>query len=116
MHDFAAISHKEIVHNLATTSNKSALGPTGITYKLLKWCHAAAPDQLTTLFNAAISLGHHPWRSATVVPIPKPGKIDYWVAKASRPISLLECCGKLLEKIVAKRILLDAARFHLLPA
>ena len=113
--DFIAISQEEIAHNLATMSNKSAPGPTGITYKLLKWCHAAAPNQLMTLFNAAISLGHHPWRSATVVPIPKPGKIDYRVAKAYRPISLLECCGKLLEKIIAKRILLDAARFHLLP-
>jgi len=115
-HDFEAISAKEIVHNLAATSNKSAPGPTGITYKLLKWCHVAAPGCLTSLFNAAISLGHHPWRSATVVPIPKPSKIDYQVAKAYWPISLLECCGKLLEKIVTKRILLDAARFNLLPA
>jgi len=113
---FEPISEEEITKNLATTSNKSAPGPTGITYKLLKWCHAASPSCLTTLFNATISLGHHPWRSATVVPIPKPGKIDYWVAKAYRPISLLECCGKLLEKIVAKRILLDSAHFNLLPA
>jgi hypothetical protein len=36
-----------------------------------------------------------------VVIIPKPGKSDYTVAKAYRPISLLECCGKLLEKVVA---------------
>jgi len=50
-----------------------------------------------------------------VVPIPKPSKIDYWVAKAYRPISLLKCCGKLLEWIVSKRVLLDAARFHLFP-
>jgi len=113
---FDCISEEEVARNLATSSNKSAPGPTGITYKLLKWCHLASPSRLTTLFNAAISLGHHPWRSATVVPIPKPGKIDYRVAKAYRPISLLECCGKLLEKIVAKRILLDSARFNLLPA
>jgi len=102
-------------HNIACTSNKSAPGPSGITYKLLKWCHAANPLRLTSLFNAAISLGHHPWRSATVVPIPKPGKIDYRVAKAYRPISLLECCGKLLEQIVSKHILLDSAQFNLLP-
>jgi len=113
---FDPISEEEVAKNLATSSNKSAPGPTSITYKLLKWCHLASPSRLTTLFNAAISLGHHPWRSATVVPIPKPGKIDYWVAKAYRPISLLKCCGKLLEKIVAKRILLDSAQFNLLPA
>ena len=113
---FAPITEEEVSRHLATTSNKSAPGPTGITYKLLKWCHAASPSRLPSLFNAAISWGHHPWRCATVVPIPKPGKPDYRVAKAYRPISLLECCGKLLEKIVAKRILLDAARFNLLPA
>jgi len=113
--DFAPISDKEVSHNLSCTLNKSAPGPTGITYKLLKWCHAAAPSRLTSIFNAAISLRHHPWHSATVVPILKPGKIDYRVAKAYRPISLLECCGKLLERIVLKRVLLDAARFHLFP-
>ena len=61
-------------------------------------------------------MGHHPWRDAKVVPIPKPHKADYRIGKSYRPISLLECCGKLLEKIVAKRILLDANRFHLLPS
>ena len=112
---FAPITNEKVAVNLAGTSNKSAPGPTGITYKLLKWCHTANPSCLTSLFNAAVTLGHHPWRCATVVPIPKPSKIDYRIAKAYRPISLLECCGKLLEKIVAKRILLDAARFNLLP-
>ena len=113
--EFAWISDKEVSRNLSHMSNKSAPGPSGITYKLLKWCHSAAPSRLTSLFNATISLGHHPWCSATVVPIPKPGKIDYQVAKAYRPISLLECCGKLLERIVSKQVLLDAARFHLFP-
>ena len=113
--DFAPISKEEVSRNLSCTSNKSAPGPTGITYKLLKWCHSASPSRLTSIFNAAISLGHHPWCSAMVVPIPKPGKIDYWVAKAYRPISLLECCGKLLEQIVSKHVLLDTARFQLFP-
>jgi len=113
--DFTPILAEEVSRNLSCTSNKSAPGPTGITYKLLKWCHSASPSCLPSIFNAAISLGHHPWHSATVVPIPKPGKIDYQVAKAYRPISLLECCGKLLERIISKRILLDAARFQLFP-
>jgi len=112
---FAPITEEEVAVNLAKTSNKSAPRPTGITYKLLKWCHAAAPSRLTSLFNAAVSLGHHPWRCTTIVPILKPSKIDYQVAKAYRPISLLECYGKLLEKIIMKHILLDMARFNLLP-
>jgi len=115
-HLFTPITEEEVMLNLSKTSNKSAPGPTGITYKLLKWCHSASPSRLTSLFNATVSLGHHPWCCATVIPIPKPGKIDYQAAKAYQPISLLECCGKLLEKIIAKCILLDAARFNLLPS
>jgi len=116
LHDFAPITEEEVSRNLACTSNKSMPGPSGITYKLLKWYHSAAPTCLTSLFNAAVSWGHHPWCCATVVPIPKPSKIDYQVAKAYQPISLLECCGKLLERIISKCILLDAACFNLLPA
>jgi len=83
--------------------------------KLKGYMFIAAPSRLTTLFNAALSLGHHPWRDAKIVPIPKPNKADYRLGKAYRPISLLECCGKLLEKIVAKRILLEGNQFHLFP-
>ena len=113
---FSPITEEEVSNALANTSNSSAPGLTGIGYKLLKWCHSASPSRLTTLFNGATTLGHHPWRDAKVVPIPKPHKADYRVGKSYRPISLLECCSKLLEKIVAKRILLDANRYHLLPA
>ena len=113
---FAPISEEEVSRHLATTSNKLAPGPTGITYKLLKWCHSASPTQLISLFNATVLWGHHPWRCTTVIPIPKPSKPDYRLAKAYQPISLLECCGKLLKKIIMKWILLDAARFNLLPS
>ena len=47
--------------------------------------------------------------------ISKPNKPNYSLSKAYRPISLLECCGKLLEKIVAKRILSDAHTYDILP-
>jgi len=46
--------------------------------------------------------GVHPWHHATIVVLNKPGKPDYSIPKAYRPISLLECRGKLLEKIIAK--------------
>ena len=53
--------------------------------------------------------------AAKVVPIPKPNKADYSAPKAYRPISLLECCGKLLEKLIARRILHDLNTFDILP-
>jgi hypothetical protein len=49
-----------------------------------------------------------------VVIIPKPHKPNYSVAKAYRPISLLECTGKLLEKVIANRLGADERNFNLI--
>jgi Reverse transcriptase (RNA-dependent DNA polymerase) len=93
----------EIRAVLQGTSASSAPGPSGIGYLLLSWAFNTAPSLFSLLFTQALKLGTHPWGDALVVIIPKPGKTDYTVAKAYRPISLLECCGKLLEKVVAAR-------------
>jgi endonuclease/exonuclease/phosphatase (EEP) superfamily protein YafD len=93
----------EIQTALRSTSVSSAPGPSGIGYLLLRWAFEANPALFTHLFTHALRLGTHPWGDALVVIIPKPGKSDYTLAKAYRPISLLECCGKLLEKVVAAR-------------
>jgi len=47
--------------------------------------------------------------------INKPQKLDYTIPKAYCPIALLECTGKLLEKIVAKCINADIEQYDLLP-
>jgi hypothetical protein len=67
------------------------------------------------LFNAALSLSHHPWHSAKVVVLAKPKQPDYSLPKAYQPISLLECTGKLLEKIITKRFTSDINLYSLLP-
>jgi len=113
--DFPEITQQEIAVALAKTSNKSAPGSSGINYKLLKWAFASRPDRFLKIFNAAISFGYHLWKEAIVVVLPKPNKPDYSLPKAYHPISLLECCGKLLEKIIAKCILADAHTHNILP-
>ena len=113
--DLPPITQEEIATALATTSNRSAPGLSGITYQLIKWAFASRPDRFLDLFNHAITLGHHPWSEALIVVIPKPNKPNYSLPKAYRPISLLECCGKLLEKIISKRILSDAHTHDILP-
>ena len=109
------ITLAEISDALGTTTNKSAPGWSGIGYKLLKWAFSCRPDCLLEIYEAAITLGHHPWHHAKVVILPKPQRPDYSLPKVYRPISLLECCGKLLEKIIAKRIASDTNLFSLLP-
>src|SRR6266850_6768933 len=63
---------------------------------------------LTTILGQALSLSHHPWPDAWVIMIPKPNEPDYATTKAYHPISLLECSGKLLEKVVANCLSSDA--------
>jgi hypothetical protein len=98
------IREDKISTALCDTSLTSALGPSRIGYLLIHWVFKASPGLLTLLFSHALSLDHHPWGDATVVVIPKPGQSDYTVTKAYHPISLLECCGKLLEKVVAAHL------------
>ena len=56
------------------------------------------------------------WKEARLIPLKKPDKGNYTVAKAWRPISLLPTLGKLLESVVAERMSYLAETYHLLPA
>ena len=112
---FYSVTRQEVEHALSGASNKSAPGPSGIGYKLVKWAFAAHLKFLLDIYNAALHLGHHPWTKAKVVIIPKPNKPDYSAAKAYRPVSLLECFSKVLEKIVANQFTLDSNLHDILP-
>ena len=114
--DLLDIVEDEVRVALSTTSNSSAPGVSGIGYKLLKWAFAACPSHFVDLFNGCLTHSVHLWHTAKVIPVPKPNKPDYGVAAAYRPISLLKCCGKLLEKIIASRVLHDASLHPILPS
>jgi Reverse transcriptase (RNA-dependent DNA polymerase) len=102
---------------LSKAANRSAPGQSGHTWMLLKWAWKTDPERLTALLWACLKVGHHPrpWKKAIVCVIPKPNRADYTLAKNYRPISLLECLGKLLEKIVAKIIYGEMAKHALVP-
>ena len=50
-----------------------------------------------------------------IVVLRKPGKGDYTVPGAYRPISLLNTLGKLLEAVMAKRLSYYVEKYGLLP-
>ena len=114
---FIEFSTEEIERLLKETKNSSALGESGIGYLLLKRAWPHIDYRLTTIFTACLRLGYHPvwWKSASVVVIPKPNKSDYSSLKAHRPMSLLECMSKLLEKAIAKRFQHDIVTHNLVP-
>ncbi|KAH9997875.1 hypothetical protein BJV77DRAFT_940992, partial [Russula vinacea] len=100
----ATIDEEFIAPLIQKASKRSAPGLSGHTWTLIKWVWKAEPKRLTSLLQACLKAGHHPhlWKEAVVCVIPKPNRADYTLAKNFRPISLLECLGKLLEKVVAK--------------
>jgi len=77
-----AIITDEVTAALKTTTNKSAPGPSRVGYKILKWAHATRPNLLTYIFNLSLESGTHPWKTAIVVVLNKPNKLDYSVLKA----------------------------------
>jgi len=61
---------------------------------------------VTDIYNACLQQGYYPstWRKAEVVMIPKAKKRDLTQPEAWRPISLLSCLSKGMERIIAKRM------------
>lgn len=79
---FYPITHEEVTTALSGMSNKLALGPSGIGYKVVKWAFEAHPDFILNIFNATLHLRYHPWTTAKVVILPKLNKEDHSAAKA----------------------------------
>ena len=75
---------------------------------------------LTTLLggisSSFLSLRHWPrhFKESVSVIIPKPGKPAYDTPKAFRPIVLLNTLGKLIEKMIARRLQFDAVKYSIL--
>jgi hypothetical protein len=82
-----------------------APGPDGIPGRVLALSIEYLEDQLRSLYNACLASGNFPdtWKVGRLVLLQKPGKPPN-TPSAYRPIVLLDEAGKLLERIVAARI------------
>ncbi|KAI9146760.1 putative RNA-directed DNA polymerase from transposon BS [Paramyrothecium foliicola] len=99
------ITPEEVKDAILHTGNTSP-GADNITVKLLWASWHIIGSHVCRLFQGCLSAGHHPkaFREAEVVMIPKPGKRDLTSARSWRPISLLSCLGKGLERLIARRL------------
>jgi Reverse transcriptase (RNA-dependent DNA polymerase)/Endonuclease-reverse transcriptase len=93
-----------------------APGPDSIQNVLLKNLPNSAIAWLTNIFNKCFSLSYWPksFKIAKVIPILKAGKPPT-DASSYRPISLLNATGKLLEKVLQKRLINFVEEKNLLP-
>ena len=86
--------------------NKKSPGADGITNEMLKHLGPSTKNILLQVFNSSWHSGKFPsrWKEAYIKPSLKKGK-DKNKPESYRPISLLSCTGKLLERLVNKRLL-----------
>ena len=99
-------SIKELKDALKKMKTKKAPGPDGITGERLKHLGACSRAVLLKIFNHSWIKGVVPavWKEAIVIPVPKKGK-DKKNPRSYRPISLLSCVGKLLERMINRRLI-----------
>ncbi len=96
------------VHTALKEMNSDASpGPDGILPVMLIKAQATCIPHLQYLFNMCFDVGRvpSPWKHDNRIYLPKPGKTDYHVEKAYRPLSLNSVTGKAYEHTMAKRFI-----------
>jgi hypothetical protein len=113
-----SISEEEISNVIKKPQPFKAASSGGIPFFVLKCLGSPLVSFLKPLFQACINLSYHPtaFCHCNTVSLRKPGKGDYSVPGAWRPIALLNTLGKVLESVIARRISMLSKEHSLLPA
>ncbi|EDO03846.1 hypothetical protein SS1G_06327 [Sclerotinia sclerotiorum 1980 UF-70] len=100
------LTESELLNACSAKIKGKTPGPDGITQDIIIQAYKAIPKAFFTLFSHLINLGYHPscWKQATGAILKKPSKPDYSAPKAYRVIALLNCLGKISERILAQRL------------
>ena len=113
---WTTVTDLEIKDAIFTSAQDKAAGPDGLSFRCLRQAYTAIPSWFNNLYKAVLSNGYHPtcWREAKGAILAKPNKPDYQSPKAYRIIALLNCLGKIAEKLVAQRLSSLCESFQLL--
>jgi ribonuclease HI len=87
-------------------SVQKAPGIDRLNFRALRLLWEWDSPRIVALARQCFRLGVHPrpWKTAKGILLRKPNKPDYTLVKAYRVISLLNCIGKVIEKIAAEAI------------
>ena len=92
--------------NILKTSRDTAPGEDGIPYIMIRQLSQESQKYLLDFYNYIFLNDTFPekWKESVIIPILKPGK-DSTEASSYRPIALISCLSKILEKILNKRLM-----------
>jgi len=104
--DWPILSKIELEQACTSKIKGKTPGPDLVTQEIIVHAYRASPDIFYRLYSLFINKGYHPkvWKQATGFILKKSGKPNYSLPKAYRVISLLNCLGKVSERILARRL------------
>lgn len=104
--DFPEITTEEIRKSVFDPSIKKAPGASGMTFGVLRTAWNVASMEICAIIRRSFIHADVPpdWKKEIVAVIPKLGKPDYSIPKAYRPIALIECIAKVVERVVSCRL------------
>jgi len=96
---------EELNEKLLAAKSKTSPGEDKVTYNIISESSDSFKEFLGELYGTCITVGYFPkpWKEALGIMIPKKDK-EPWNPKNYRPISLLSCIGKILERILSDRL------------
>ena len=96
---------EEISKIISSLNIKKAVGPDGISSKILHILKSVISPLLSNIINKSMQLGIFPdkLKIAKIIPLHKGGKIDE--INNYRPISILSSQSKIFEKVINKRFI-----------
>ena len=99
-----AFNEQDIIDVLSNLATNKSTGPDGISQKILKETRYSISKPLLLLFKRSFNEGVYPrkWKFARVMPLFKKG--DKTDPSNYRPISLISCVGKVMERVIFKHI------------
>ena len=111
---FSTVSESEILKEIQQLKNKKSVGLDGISVKVLKMSKDVIVRPITFLINKSITQGKVPnkWKIAKIIPLHKKG--DRSISNNYRPISILSCLSKILEKVIQKQLVQHLNRNNIL--
>ena len=104
-HDYNSEIEPHEVREAIMKARESSPGIDQIPYSLFKSLPEIHFEEITAIFNQSFATGCFPqtWKTGLVFPLLKPAKPKDKV-KSYRPVTLLPCIGKIMERIIKNRL------------